>query len=76
MMCSKTLYENIANFLLECPIDEIGHTTVSDIVQSYQLKMISKKDAVCLITEGHKPFLEKFVQLTMMNYSNLYNEKN
>ena len=71
MKCSQLLYENIAGFLLTCPVDEIGYELVADIVQSFQLKMISRKDAISLIVATHKSFLEQFIQMTMVNLSSL-----
>lgn len=74
MNCSKAMYENIAGFLLNCPAEEIGNDQVADIVESFHHNMISKREAINIITSNSKTFLEKFVYLTMENFSQLNNE--
>lgn len=68
MKTSKTIYENVAAFLLKCPLDEIGNEQVIDIVQSYQNQMIHSRDAIELIINEHRRFLDKFIQMTMYHY--------
>lgn len=68
MKTSKTIYENAAAFLLKCPLCEIGNEDVADIVQSYQNQMIHSRDAIDIITNEHRRFLDKFIQFTMYHY--------